>query len=136
MTKTLVDPRIKAKLDQHTAEINHARPSTGHRIGPHMRDALTGYGECLNVPCRAGFNLGYPVGVANAEPIITDDNARGTKCPVTEFWEISGAQGGGVEYSVKEFRTQAAAMATWAQTGPGHRLAHISGASHTVIGQK
>jgi hypothetical protein len=50
-------------------------------MGTRLRDALTGYGECRRVPCRARFRVGYPAGVANAEPVVTDDTATGTRCP-------------------------------------------------------
>src|SRR6202035_2248250 len=136
MVKPITDPRIHGKLTEHANAINEARPTTGHDIAIFMKDGLTGYGECRLVPCRAGLNVVYPVGVADAEPIITDDSATGSKCPVTERWEISSVQGGGfgarVEYAVAEFRTQGEAMKAWEQAPPGHHLSHIGGSYHTV----
>jgi hypothetical protein len=78
VSKSIVDSRVLTLLDRHARTIN----SRGrHDIGTYMRNGLTGYGECRRVPCRARFNVGYPVDVPNAEPIITDDTATGAPCP-------------------------------------------------------
>jgi hypothetical protein len=136
MTKTIVDSRVKAKLDSHAQTINTDRAAC-HRITTHMRDGLTGYGECQNSKCQAGFNVGYPVGVANAEPIITDDSATGSKCPVAEFWEIESVQPpGNITYGAGKYRTKAEAMAAWEQAAIGSRLSHVKDSFHTFIGQK
>jgi hypothetical protein len=79
MVKAVTDSHIKAKNEAHARAINGDR-TIGHRMVTHMRDSVTGYGECENTGCHASYNVGYRVRVSD-DPIITDDTAANTRCP-------------------------------------------------------